>query len=111
MSDPQSGFIGNRYSYDPLKYDGPAANLAAALGGALGSAVGSAAGGANPVTSSALSVMGDGLGQAAGYSIGTAVDNQVQIAANVQAFISEMNDWRSYVSIMGLGNFLPDGLP
>ena len=112
MSGSNSGFMSNAYAYDPLKVqDGmwkqALGNVGGAIGGAImetspvilsvagpgGTAVGAAA--------SAVGVtIGSTVGTAVGEQIGILLDNSDTVTANVQNFLTEVNDWRSWEGMM-----------
>lgn len=97
MSDQQSGFMSNLYAYEPLReQNGFWKEALGTIGGALGSAIAGSSGVGIPANTAIATG-----GWAAGREIGIAVDNANTIVTNVQTFITEINDWRSWSSALG----------
>ena len=96
MNEAQSGFMSNQYAYDPLaEKNGIWKDALGTIGGAFAGAVATSTG-AGVLASTAMAT----AGTYAGKEIGVAIDNAQTISNNVQTFVSEINDWRSWASAM-----------
>lgn len=90
----QSGFLSNRYAYEPFRNeDGVWKEIGSTIGSALGQALTSELG---PIGQT----FGDKGGDFVGSSLGNAIDNASTIESNVNTFLSEINDWRSWADVM-----------
>jgi len=106
MSGEDSGFMSNKYAYEPLRVeDGMWKEGLGAVGGAIGKSlaettpfvlnvVGPGGKAAGAAFSAAGAVVLEQAGTAAGQQIGHKIDNIDTITKNAETFFTEINDWK-----------------
>jgi hypothetical protein len=101
----QTGFLSNLYVYEPLKIEnGPWSTVLDFLGGQAGKeggkAIAAETGPMAPLAAVVLPQISQTIGSSAGHEIGNYIDNSDTVVGNVQTFLGEISDWRSWANVM-----------